>query len=366
MEKLENLTLEEKIGQMLMVGLKNLDNLEAVENLIVKYKIGGILLYKRDYKDYESLNKLINRLRNLGRQNKIPLFIAIDQEGGRVNRMPDDFNNLPSVNKLVKANLVEEAGEVTGEMLEKLGFNFNFAPVLDIKRFGTNHAIGDRAFGSNPEIVSKYGIIYMKQMEKYNIVPVIKHYPGHGATKKDSHFTLPKISETNEKLEKEDIVPFKEAVKEGSDVLLVGHIKIRNVTHGYPASMSKSFIRIYVRKKLKFNGIIITDDIRMKAVQILYGTKKSLKKAFIAGNDIILFKYNLGDEILIDKIIKDVKKGKINLGKINRSAKRVLKIKEKYKINNQEVPYLESLPKDINIKIENIKNKVKGNVNVEN
>ena len=120
--------------------------------------------------------------------------------------------------------------------------------------------------------------------------------------------------------------------------------------------MSKSFIRKYIRKKNKFNGVIITDDVRMKAVKILYGKKKALEKAFIAGNDIVLFKYNLGDEKLIDKIINDVKTGKINIGKINRSVKRILKLKEKYQIENLEIPYLEDLPKDINFEIENIKN----------
>ena len=109
----------------------------------------------------------------------------------------------------------------------------------------------------------------------------------------------------------------------------MGHLRIKGVTHNLPATMSKSFIREYIRKKNKFNGVIITDDIRMKAVKILYGKKRALEKAFTAGNDIVLFKYNLGDEKLIDKIINDIKKGKINIGKINRSVKRVLKIKEK-------------------------------------
>lgn len=135
----------------------------------------------------------------------------------------------------------------------------------------------------------------------------------------------------------------------------MGHLRIKGVTHGLPATMSKSFIREYIRKKNKFNGVIITDDIRMKAVKILYGKKRALEKAFTAGNDIVLFKYNLGDEKLIDKIINDIKKGKINIGKINRSVKRVLKIKEKYQIENLEIPYIENLPKDINFEIENIK-----------
>ena len=365
MENLKNLTIEEKVGQMLMVGVENKNCIKPVERLIEKYKIGGVLLYKRDYKNYKELNDLINRLRALGRKNKIPLFIAIDQEGGRVNRMPDEFGNVPSANKLAsykEEDLVEKAGDVTGEMLRSIGFNFNFAPVLDIKRFGNTQAIGDRAFSDDLETVSRCGITYMNKMKEHHIVPAIKHYPGHGATSKDSHFTLPVIEESKKNLEQEDLVPFKKAIECGADVLLVGHLKIKRVTHGYPASMSKSFVRKYIRKKQRFNGIVITDDIRMKAVKILYGTKRALIKAFKAGNDIVLFKYNTGDEALLDKILKEVREGKINIAKVNRSVRRILKIKEKYEIENEEMPYLETLPQDINIKIDDIKNKIKGNV----
>ena len=126
--------------------------------------------------------------------------------------------------------------------------------------------------------------------------------------------------------------------------------------------MSKSFIRKYIRKKLKFRGIVITDDIRMKAIRILYGTKRALKKAFTSGNDIVLFQYKIGDEKLIEKIIYDVKEGKINISKINRSVRRILKVKEKYKIENGEIKYIENLPQEINNKIENIKEKIKGKV----
>ena len=365
MEKIENLTLEEKVGQMFMVGLGNVEYLKNIENLIIKYKIGGILLYKKDYKDYKELNNLVNRLRKIGNQNKIPLFIAIDQEGGRVNRMPNDFKNLPSPYKLAsfdKENLVDEASDITGEMLEKTGFNLNFAPVLDIKRFESTQAIGDRAFSKDFNIVTKCGLIYMDNMKKHNIVPVIKHYPGHGATKKDSHFTLPTIDDSDKKLEKEDLIPFKKAIENNADAILVGHLRIKNVTHGYPASMSKSFIRKYIRKRNKYNGVIITDDIRMKAIRILYGTKRSLYKAFKAGNDIILFKYRIGDEKLLDKIINDVKDDNKKIAKINRSVRRILKVKEKYKIENKHIPYIENLPDEFNAKIEEINNKIKGEV----
>ena len=365
MENLNELTLEEKVGQMLMVGIENKNCIKPVEHLIEKYEIGGVLLYKRDYKNYKELNELINRLRALGRKNKVPLFIAIDQEGGRVNRMPDEFGNVPSANKLAlykEEDLVEKSGEVTGEMLRSVGFNFNFAPVLDIKRFGNTQAIGDRAFSDDVETVSRCGITYMNKMKEHHIVPAIKHYPGHGATSKDSHFTLPVIEESKKNLEQEDLVPFKRAIECGADVLLVGHLRIKRVTHGYPASMSKSFVRKYIRKKNRFNGIVITDDIRMKAVKILYGTKRALIKAFKAGNDIILFKYNTGDEALIDKILKEVNDGKINIAKINRSVRRILKVKERYEIENEEVPYLETLPQDVKIKMDDIKNKIKGNV----
>lgn len=360
---IHELSLEEKIGQMIIIGLNTETSVKNLEEIIGKYKVGGVLLYKKNYhQSYDEMIELVNKIKTLNQNNKIPMFISIDQEGGRVNRTPKEFENLPAANKLVKKSgeedFVKRSGEITGEILHKLGINMDFAPVLDIKRFGDNHAIGDRAYSENIEEVSKYGIEYMQALQKHGIISVTKHFPGHGATKTDSHFHLPKIEEDMETLEKEDMQPFKKAIEHKVDGILMGHLKISKVTGKLPASMSKRFITKYLRKKYRYNGLVITDDVRMKGVRIRYGKNNAIKKAFLACNDMIIFKYDNDIEV-IDKIIKLAKEGNLlKMKRINKSVMRILKVKEQYELKDEIVEKDEAFIENINNQIEEIRQKV--------
>ena len=359
---IHELSLEEKIGQMMIIGLNTETSVKNLDKIIEKYKVGGVLLYKRNYhQNYEEMIELVNKIRTLNQKNKIPIFISIDQEGGRVNRTPKELKNLPAANKLVKKSeeedLVKRSGEITGEILHKLGINMNFAPVLDIKRFSDNHAIGDRAYSENIEEVSKYGIEYMQALQKNGIISVAKHFPGHGATKTDSHFRLPKIEKEIETLEKEDMKPFKAAIEHKVDGILMGHLKISKVTGNLPASMSKRFITKYVRKKYRYNGLVITDDVRMKGVRIRYGKDNAIKKAFLACNDMIIFKYD-NDINVIDKIIKLAKEDKLKMKRINKSVMRILKVKEQYELKDELIEKDKAFIENINNQIEEIRQKV--------
>lgn len=358
----EDLSLEEKIGQMLMVGMDIDHPAECIEDLIIKHKIGGVLLYKKNYKSYEEMVELIQYIKTINKKvNKIPLFIAIDQEGGRVNRLPSDFCNLPAAYLLAQApdaeQLVKNAATITGKILRHSGFNLNFAPDMDIKRFSDNHAIGDRAYSENKDIVAKLGIKSMKGLQEQKIVPVIKHFPGHGATKVDSHFLLPIINKSIEELKKEDMEPFKQAILNGADSILVSHLLIKGVTGNVPASMCKEMIQT-LRENLKFNGLIVTDDMRMKAVSMLYGKNRAIQKAFLAGNDIIVFKYRKKDEVY-QKLIQLAKKEELR-GQINASVERIIKTKQKYEITDEVLNADLSLEK-INKEILQIKESIKNN-----
>ena len=189
------------------------------------------------------------------------------------------------------------------------------------------------------------------------MISAIKHFPGHGATKQDSHNFLPVINEKIEKLEKEDMYPFEQAIKNGADVVLVGHLLIKNITGIYPASLSRKFIAKYLRMKYRYNGVIITDDLKMKAIKVLYGTKLSVRKAFEAGNDIIVFRYNNKKEVeVIEQIISLVKKGKIKENRINKSVKRIIDLKNKYEIlDTEEIQGIEI--EKVNKEIETIRKK---------
>ena len=358
---IKELSLEEKIGQMIIVGLNTDFAVDHLEEIITKYKVGGVLLYKKNYKNYEEMIDLINRIKLLNKKNKIPIFIAIDQEGGRVNRMPSEFKNLPAAHKLAVKSKTEDfvklSGEITGKMLNTLGINMDFAPVLDIKRFKDNHAIGDRAYSEDIKEVAKYGIEYMKALQEHNVISVAKHFPGHGATKEDSHFRLPKIDYEIEKLENEDMQPFKEATKNKVDGILIGHLEVKKITGKVPTSISKRFITKYIRKKYRYNGLVMTDDMRMKGIRLRYGKNRAIKKAFLACNDIIIFKYD-NDIRVIEQIIKLAKENKLQMKRIHKSVARILKVKEQYKLDNAPIEKNVKFIEDINQKIEDIRNKV--------
>ena len=328
------LSIQEKVGQMLMIGMDTNYITERIKLMITKYKIGGIILYRKNFNTYEDMLALIKQLKDLNKENKIPLWIAIDQEGGRVNRMPKEILNLPAANKIATKGgieAVEKSAEIIGEMLKQSGYHVNFAPVLDIKRFKDNHAIGDRCYGEKKEEVAQFGIAFMKKLQEQGILSVIKHFPGHGATKKDSHFFLPMIKERMEYLEKEDMYPFQQAIKNGAEAILIGHLLIRNVTGIFPASLSKKFIVKYLRKKYRYNGLIITDDLKMRAIRLWYGEEFAVRKAFEAGNDVIVFRLHQEEERkAIETVMKQVKSGKLKEARINRSVRRIVKLKEKY------------------------------------
>lgn len=338
--EIKELSTQEKIGQMIIIGMDTNYITERVKMMITKYKVGGIILYRKNFNTYQDMLALIRQLKELNKANKIPLWIAIDQEGGRVNRMPKEILNLPSANQIVtKTSLeeVEKSAEIIGKMLKQSGYNLNFAPVLDIKRFEDKHAIGDRCYGDNKEDVVKYGIAVMKKMQEQGILPAIKHFPGHGATKQDSHYLLPVIKKKIEYIEKEDMYPFEKAMKEGADAILVGHLLIKNVTGIYPASLSRKFIVKYLKRKYRYKGLIITDDLKMRAIKFIYGTNLAVRKAFEAGNDIIVFRFNQEEEKrVIEKLISQVEEGKLKESRINRSVKKIIEMKQKYEISDEE------------------------------
>ena len=311
---INDLSLEEKIGQMCMVGI-NSNNVDVLYDLVRNYKIGGVILYKKNYSSYDEMLEVIKKLKIANRDNKIPLFISIDQEGGRVNRMPNDFKNLTNIYELSKLgdiNLIKRSADITSGMLVDSGIN--------------------RCFSSDVSVVSRYGSVYMKHMQDNNLISVVKHFPGHGVSSKDSHLMIPYIKDIDSVLEKH-ILPFENAIINGCDAIMVGHLVLKGLTNGLPASISKKFINEYLRKKYCYEGLVITDDIRMNAVNLIYKFI-SFDRAFSSGSDIILFKYTNDDEKVIRNIVDKVRNGKIEIDSINNSVDRIIKIKRKYRITD--------------------------------
>lgn len=327
-----NLSIEEKVGQKFIVGI-NSKNIDEIYNIIKKYKIGGVILYKKNYSNYQEMLEVVKKIKYSNRKNKVPLFIAIDQEWGKVNRMPKEIKNIKNMEDLLKIKdkyIVDDVSLVTSELLIKSGINMNLAPVLDLNNNSNNDVIYKRCFSSSPSEVSECGINYIKNSNMNRFLSVIKHYPGHGCTRRDTHMFLPYIYNYKSVLNKH-IIPFNNVISSGCDAVMISHMIIRKLTKGKPASFSSTFINKYLRNN--FNGLVITDDIKMKSINLLYGNN-AIKKAFVSGSDIVLFKYKDGDCKYFDDIINMVKNEKISIKNIDTSVKRILQIKAKYNIND--------------------------------
>lgn len=329
------MSIREKFAQMILIGLDTYHLNDEIIKIIKNHKIGGIILYQKNYNSLKNMENFINKLKEIN-ENNIPLFISIDQENGRVNRLPKEIKIIYSPLKQAKTKnmkLIDEVNNLTIGILKDVGVNMNFAPCLDICRDENNKAIGNRSYGMNYLDVCKYALPFMYSMKKSNIISVIKHFPGHGATKKDTHFIRATIKNVD-LMEKEDIIPFEYAVKNGADAIMLSHLKIKGFGLK-PTSTNKDIIDTYLIDRCKFNGLVITDDLRMTASKSITGLKSRIYNSIKAGNNIIMIKYKKGDYKFYDKLFKKIEKGKINKEIINNNAKKILEIKDKYKLTNK-------------------------------
>ena len=329
-----NLSIREKIGQKFIVGV-NSNNIDVLIDLIKKYYIGGVILYKKNYNNYDEMLSVIKKLKEANKDNKVPLFVAIDQEGGRVNRMPSDFKNIKNIYDLSfkEENLVYSAGKITGEMLSKSGINMNFAPVLDIYEDNGSKVLYKRCFYGDISSINSASSKYINGLYDNGVIPVVKHFPGHGVSKLDSHLLTPYIYNYQKILDKH-IKPFENAIQNGIDAIMINHFVIRCLTGGVPASISYKFINEYLRKKYNYNGLVITDEIHMLSHNVFY-IFNYMKKALKSGSDIVLVKIKNTNTInVIDRFIKMVDGNKEYEKLVDESVNRIMNVKSKYKIND--------------------------------
>lgn len=331
-DKINSMTLDEKIGQMIITGFNGSEYNDDMDRLINEYKVGGVILFARNIEDSNQMIDLTRALQE--NNNNLPLFISIDEEGGRVSRLPDDVEKFPSaftIGLINNQQTAYENGKEIGYTLKRLGINLDYAPVLDIYSNENNTVIGDRAFSKEESIVSTMGIATMEGIEDSDIIPVVKHFPGHGDTEVDSHYGLPIVYKTLEELRNFEFIPFVKAIESGCDVIMVSHIILNEVDSSNPASLSKIVISDLLRKDLEFDKVVITDDMSMGAITSIMSIEEACIKSIEAGCDILLLG-NAYEEI--EQVINSIKlklyNGEISEEQINKSVKRILELKKKY------------------------------------
>lgn len=344
---LGKMSLREKVGQLFIVrpeALAENSNAEtapatdrvddAVISRIEEYPVGGIALFSRNITSAEQLPMFISDLQS---SSKYPLFIAVDEEGGRVARIANsDFFNVASyksmedIGKSGDASKAEEVGRQIGSYLKELGFNLDFAPVADTNTNPQNIVIGDRSYGSDPALVARMVSAQLDGMHDSGIMGTLKHFPGHGDTKDDTHSGYVSIEKTWDELKECELVPFITALPK-ADMVMVSHITAVNVTSDkLPTSMSETMITGKLRNELGYDGVIITDSMAMGAVADSYTSDIAAVMAVKAGADIILMPESL--EKSFNAVLNAVNSGEISISRIEESAERVLTLKAKYKI----------------------------------
>ena len=310
---IEKMSLQEKIGQMIFAGISDTVVTEETKSLITEHQVGGIIFYSNNLETPQQTLELLNDIKIENAGNPLPLLLGVDQEGGRVSRLPGDRNTIPTNEEIGKMNDPQysfDIGVQLGKELNEYGFNLDFAPVLDVNSNPNNPVIGDRSFGDNAEIVSKLGIETMKGIQSQNIISVIKHFPGHEDTSVDSHLELPIVNKTLEDITNLELIPFKNAINQGADIVMVAHILMPKLDPTFPSSMSEKVMTEILRGQLDFKGVaVITDDMTMNAITSNYDIGYASVESVKAGSDIILVAHDY-DKItsVIDELVDAVGK----------------------------------------------------------
>ena len=327
------MTIEEKVGQLIMVGFEGTQANEAIEAHIRERYVGGIVLFSRNIQSPKQTAELANQLQRLAEStaHRIPLFIGIDQEGGWVIRLKEGATVLPgnmALGATGSTELAERAGEITAAELAAVGVNFNFAPVMDVNNNPRNPVIGRRSFGGSPELVSRLGAAYIRGLQRNGVLGTAKHFPGHGDTTVDSHFDLPTVNHDLDRIHALELQPFRAAIDADVAAIMTAHIVYPAFDADRPATLSPSILTDVLRKELGFDGLLVTDDMEMKAIDDRYRSGEAAVMAIEAGADIVMVLWTpTKQNEVFDALLSAVKSGRISQARLDQSVERILKSK---------------------------------------
>ena len=332
-EAVAALTLEQKVGQLLVAGVESTQPGEDGETAVADYQVGGIILFGRNVADGAQLAELTNELKALN-AGGVPLLLCVDEEGGRVSRMPGEVTDLPAALAYGRTGdeaLLHDLGGVLGAECAAFGFNLDFAPVLDVWSNPDNTVIGDRAYAADPEQAADAALQVAAGLEEAGIIPVGKHFPGHGDTDTDSHLALPVVDKTREEWEALEAIPFRRAVEAGIPAVMVGHILMSQFDSQYPASLSPVLVDGVLRGELGFEGVVCTDDLTMAAISDSYGMGEAAVLAVEAGCDLLLVCHG-SDNLTAarDALLAAAESGRLSMERLDESVYRILRLKEDF------------------------------------
>ncbi|TQS32664.1 hypothetical protein Golomagni_07017, partial [Golovinomyces magnicellulatus] len=325
------------VGQLFVVGFNKPEIDQDITALIRDYGVGTVILFRRNMQSPEQLQKLCHDLQKMAKEagHKHPLLFSIDQENGLVPRLASPLAaQLPGGMTLGATGSLERAREcanVTGEILQFYGININYAPVGDVNSEPRNPVISIRSPGDNPQKVSQFASAAARGLREKNVIPCIKHFPGHGDTTVDSHFGLPVVNKTKSDLENLEFIPFRDAAAQDIEMVMTAHISLPQITgSNVPATLSPEVLNI-LRTEMGYNGVVVTDCLEMDGVKTTYGTVEGSLMALQAGVDCPMVSHTFERQsAAIDRVTKAVNSGELAIERLNESLDRLEKLKLRF------------------------------------
>lgn len=340
-EKMDTMTLEEKVAQLFIItpealtGYKTVTSAgEATKQALKKYPVAGLIYFEQNLISKERTISMMSGVKAYAEEVcDIPLFLSIDEEGGKVARIANKggfdtphFENMSVIGATSDVTKAYEAGEAIGGYLSEYGFNLDFAPVADVLTNPDNTVVKERSFGSDPQIVSEMDTQFLRGLHEHGVIGCLKHFPGHGATLEDTHEGYAYTDRTKAQLMETELIPFIDGIKQECPMIMVGHIAAPSVTGDeIPASLSEKMVQKLLREEMGYDGVVITDALNMGAIVEGYSSADACLQAFNAGVDILLMPSDF--QAAYSGICNAVKTGKLEMERVNESILRILKLK---------------------------------------
>lgn len=339
-ELLDSMTLEEKVYQLFIVTPRALTGFygvdiagPATQEALQNYPVGGIIYFSENIYNEGQISDMIRLSQEYARY---PLFIGVDEEGGRVSRLSsigvtDTLEPMATYGAQGDTDRVREIGQTLGTQLGSVGFNIDFAPVADVVTNPNNTEIGDRSFSSDPQVAADMVAAMVEGLQSSGTISCLKHFPGHGSTEADSHEGLSVTSRTLEELQQTELIPFLAGIDAGAEMVMISHMSAPAITgDNTPCDLSPVIVTDLLREEMGFTGVVVTDSHEMGAITNYYGCGEAAVKAIAAGCDIVLMPYNLDEAV--GAVLTAIENGELTEARIDESVLRILTLKYRYGI----------------------------------
>lgn len=331
MNSIDQLSLEQRVGQMFMCGFHGQHADEQVNRLIRDYHVGGVIYFRRNVESVDQINRLSADLQAIAAEvGDLPLMISVDQEGGMVARIDKEGVTQVPGNMALGAtgnpDYTLECAQILGQELKSIGIDMNLAPVLDVNNNVLNPVIGVRSYGENAESVASHGAAAIKGYQSRGVAATAKHFPGHGDTAVDSHLGMVTVPHERNRLDEVELLPFHRAIEAGVDAIMTAHVIFPAIEpEPIPATLSRKVLTGLLREEMGFDGIIITDCLEMHAISKPYGVAEAAIRAVEAGADLILVSHTLQDQVsAVEAVVEAVRTGRVDEGTINQALERII------------------------------------------